>query len=69
MVDLNYAVSEYPLVQARLKALRADYGVDNNAEALSALLAERYGDVQPEVVLADVDPIDEALGVETFDRA
>lgn len=69
LVIIDYAVSEYPLVQARLKALRADYGVDNNAEALSALLAERYGDVQPEVVLADVDPIDEALGVETFDRA
>jgi hypothetical protein len=70
LVIIDYSVSEYPLIQARLKALRTGYGVDNNAEALSKVLEHYYpdvtaGDVEPE--LADVDPISEALGVETFD--
>lgn len=72
LVIIDYSVGEYPLIQARLKALRTDYGVDNNAEALSALLADRYADVTAAVAepnVADVDPIDEALNVETFDRA
>src|SRR6266542_701721 len=70
LVIIDYSVSEYPLVQARLKALRVDYGVNNNAEALSALLSERYGDVTAAVAEPDADdfdPISEALGVETFD--
>lgn len=67
LVILDYSVAEYPLIQARLKALRETYGKDNNAGALEAFLAEAYPDVTSEPALADVDPIDEALGVETFD--
>lgn len=67
LVILDYSVAEYPLIQARLKALRETYGQDNNAGALEAFLAEAYPDVTAEPALADVDPIDEALGVETFD--
>ena len=67
LVILDYSVAEYPLIQARLKALRETYGQDNNAGALEAFLAEAYPDVTSEPVLADLDPIDEALNVETFD--
>lgn len=67
LVILDYSVAEYPLIQARLKALRETYGQDNNAGALEAFLAEAYPEVTSEPVLADLDPIDEALGVETFD--
>lgn len=67
LVILDYSVAEYPLIQARLKALRETYSQDNNAGALEAFLAEAYPDVTSEPVLADLDPIDEALGVETFD--
>lgn len=67
LVILDYSVAEYPLIQARLKALRETYSQDNNAGALEAFLAEAYPEVTSEPALADVDPIDEALGVETFD--
>lgn len=67
LVILDYSVAEYPLIQARLKALRETYGKDNNAGALEAFLAEAYPEVTAEPALLDVDPIDEALGVETFD--
>lgn len=70
LVILDYSVAEYPVIQARLKALRERYGVDNNAGAMQIWLAVEFPDVVPadgEPVLADVDPIDEALGVETFD--
>lgn len=67
LVILDYSVAEYPLIQARLRALRDTYGKDNNAGALEAFLAEAYPEVTTEPALADVDPIDEALGVETFD--
>jgi hypothetical protein len=69
LVILDYSVAEYPLIQARLKALRETYSQDNNAGALEAFLAEAYPDVTAagEPTLADVDPIDEALNVETFD--
>lgn len=71
LVIIDYSVSEYPLIQARLKALREHLGVDNNALALSMLLEDQYPTVTAagEPDLADIDPIDEALGVETFDRA
>lgn len=70
LVILDYAVAEYPLIQARLRALRERYGVDNNAGAVQIWLAQEFQDVTvdaAEVQAADVDPIDEALGVETFD--
>lgn len=67
LVILDYSVAEYPLIQARLRALREAYSQDNNAGALQAFLAEAYPEVTAEPALADVDPIDEALGVETFD--
>lgn len=70
LVILDYAVAEYPLIQARLRALRERYGVDNNAGAVQIWLAQEFKDVTvdaAEVQAADVDPIDEALGVETFD--
>ena len=75
LVILDYSVSEYPLIQARLKALRDRFDVDNNAAAVQAWLAEEFADVQAAPAAAaepdesDFDPISEALGVETFDRA
>lgn len=69
LVILDYSVAEYPTVQARLRALRERYGVDNNAGAVQIWLAQEFPDVGPAADLeqADVDPISEALGVETFD--
>lgn len=70
LVILDYAVGEYPLIQARLRALRERYGVDNNAGAVQIWLAQEFPDVAvdaAEAAAADVDPISEALGVETFD--
>lgn len=70
LVILDYAVGEYPLIQARLRALRERYGVDNNAGAVQIWLAQEFPDVAvdaAEAAAADVDPINEALGVETFD--
>lgn len=70
LVILDYSVAEYPVIQARLRALRERYGVDNNAAAMQIWLAVEFPDVAPadaEPDLADVDPISEALGVETFD--
>lgn len=66
LVIMDYSVSEYPLIQARLKALRTQMDVDNNAEALSSLLADRFPGVSAEEADDDSDPLDEALGVETF---
>lgn len=42
LIIMDYSVTEYPIVQERLRALRDDYGVDSDAAAISALLAERY---------------------------
>lgn len=70
LVILDYAVGEYPIIQARLRALRERYGVDNNAGAVQIWLAQEFPDVAvdaAEAAAADVDPISEALGVETFD--
>src|SRR5690606_18212219 len=70
LVILDYAVGEYPIIQARLRALRERYGVDNNAAAVQIWLAQEFPDVAvdaAEVAATDVDPINEALGVETFD--
>lgn len=69
LVVLDYAISEYPIIQARLRALRERYGVDNNAGAVQIWLAVEFPDVveAEATAQADVDPIDEALGVETFD--
>lgn len=70
LVILDYAVGEYPVIQARLRALRDRYGVDNNAAAVQIWLAQEFPDVAvdaAEAAEADVDPISEALGVETFD--
>lgn len=70
LVILDYAVGEYPIIQARLRALRERYGVDNNAGAVQIWLAQEFPDVAvdaAEAAAADVNPIDEALGVETFD--
>lgn len=70
LVILDYAVGEYPIIQARLRALRERYGVDNNADAVQIWLAQEFPDVAvdaAEAAAADVDPISEALGVETFD--
>ena len=72
LVILDYAVSEYPVIQARLKALRERYGVDNNAGAVQIWLAQEFPGVEApaeeaEPDAADFDPISEALGVETFD--
>lgn len=69
LVILDYSVNEYPVIQARLRALRERYGVDNNAGAVQIWLAVEFPDVvEPETpAQQDVDPIDEALGVETFD--
>lgn len=71
LVILDYAVGEYPIIQARLRALRDRYGVDNNAAAVQIWLAQEFPDVAVDAAeaaaAADVNPIDEALGVETFD--
>lgn len=69
LVILDYSVAEYPEIQARLRALRERYGVDNNAGAVQIWLAQEFREVGADVDLeqADVDPISEALGVETFD--
>lgn len=68
LVILDYSVAEYPIIQARLKALREAYSQDNNAAALEAFLAEAYPDVVPaKSAPEDIEPIDEVLGVETFD--
>lgn len=71
LVILDYAVGEYPIIQARLRALRERYGVDNNAGAVQIWLAQEFPDVAVDAAeaaaAADVNPIDEALGVETFD--
>ena len=72
LVILDYAVSEYPVIQARLKALRERYGVDNNAGAVQIWLAQEFPGVEApaeeaEPDAADFDLISEALGVETFD--
>lgn len=42
LIIMDYSVSEYPIVQERLRTLRSDFGVDNDAAAIAALLAERY---------------------------
>lgn len=42
LIIMDYSVTEYPIVHERLRALRDDYGVDSDAAAIAALLAERY---------------------------
>lgn len=58
LVILDYPMADYPLIQARLKALRERYGVDNNPAAVQILLAQQFPDAAPDDVLVpdDVEP-------------
>lgn len=60
LVILDYPMAEYPLIQARLRQLRTDYGVDNNPQALAQMLAEAYPEISAEPTAADAtsDPDD-----------
>lgn len=46
LIVLDYDHAEYPAVTARLKALRARYEVESNADAIAAFLADEYPDIQ-----------------------
>lgn len=69
LIVLDYTVEEYPEVTARLKALRENRGVDNNAEALSSLLREMLPDVQPEAPTGGIDDALRSLGLDDADPA
>ncbi len=47
LIVLDYDHEEYPLVTARLRAARAEFGVESNADAIAALIADRYPDALP----------------------
>ena len=48
LIVLDYDHAEYPLVTARLKALREETGTESNADAIHVYLGQVYPDVRPE---------------------
>lgn len=45
LIVLDYDHADYPDVTARLRAARAEHGVESNADAIAAMLAATYPDI------------------------